>query len=122
MIENNPCDVEIALFNLDGYGIVDKLHIARDAPEALEYLFAKDGSLRIVPPKIIFLDLHMPKISGLDLLRRFKANEQAKGIPVVVLRSSISPFEVNECQQLGVNEFLAKPFEYEEFVNIIKRY
>lgn len=120
MIENKQCDVEIALFNLDEYGIVGKLHIAKDASEAMDYLFQNDGSLRIAPPKAIFLDLNMPKISGLDLLRRFKSNEHTKGIPVVVLRSSLSPLEVNECQQLGVNEFLAKPFLYEEFVNAIK--
>lgn len=122
VIENNHSDAGIALFNLDEYGIVDKLHIARDASEALDYLFAKDNSLKIAPPKVIFLDLNMPKISGVDLLRKIKTNEQLKGVPVVILKSSISPSEVNECQHLGVNEFLAKPLAYEEFVNVIKKF
>lgn len=122
IVENNSCDVEIALFDLDEHGLVNKLHVARDAPEVFDYLFAKDGSLRIAPPKAIFLDLHMPKISGLELLRRIKSDEQTKGIPVIVLKSSISPIEVNECQQLGVNDFVDKPLTYDNFVSAIQNF
>jgi len=121
IVENNSCDVEIALFDLDEHGMVNKLHVARDAPEAFDYLFAKDGSLRSAPPKAIFLDLHMPKISGLELLRRIKSDEQTKGIPVFVLISSVSPLEVNECQRLGVYGFIEKPLEYENFISAIKK-
>lgn len=120
MIGNDFSDLEIALFDLNEHGILNKLHIARDAFEAMAYLFGEDGSLRFPSPKAIFVDLHMRKISGLDFARRIKANEHTKGIPIVVLKSTISPLEVNECQQLGVKEFLAKPLTYDDFVNIIK--
>jgi two-component system, response regulator len=117
LIEDNRFDVEISLFDFEEHGIANKFHIERDGAEALDYLFAEDGSLRVEPPKVIFLDLHMPKISGLDFLRRIKANEQTKRIPIIVLKSSISPVEVNECQCLGVNDYIEKPLEYKNFIN-----
>jgi two-component system, response regulator len=120
MIEDNGYDVQIALFDLEAHGLVNKFHIARDGADALDYLFGEDGSLRINPPKVIFLDFHMPKISGLELLRRLKSNEQTKSIPVVVLKSSISPRDVAECQRLGVSAFIEKPLEYENFIHTIK--
>ncbi len=101
--------------------MVNNFHIAGNGLEALDYLFGKDGSLRVEPPKAIFLDLHMPKINGLEFLQRIKSDAQTKSIPVVVLRSSISPFEERECHRLGVDEFLAKPLAYEEFSNIISK-
>ena len=120
MIEDNGHDVEIALFDFEAHGIANKFRIARDGSDALDYLFAKDGSLRIEPPKVIFLDLHMPKISGLDFLRIIKSNEQTKNIPVVVLKSSVSPSEMAECRRLGVHTFIEKPIEYESFIDAIK--
>ena len=120
MIEDNGHDVEIALFDFEAHGIANKFRIARDGSDALDYLFAKDGSLRIEPPKVIFLDLHMPKISGLDFLRIIKSNEQTKNIPVVVLKSSVSPGDIAECQRLGVHGFIEKPIEYESFIDAIK--
>lgn len=120
MIEDNGYDVEIALFDLEVHGIADKFRVARDGSDALDYLFAEDGSLRIEPPKVIFLDLHMPKISGLAFLRIIKSNDQTKNIPVVVLESGASPSEMAECQRLGVHAFIEKPIEYENFIEAIK--
>ncbi len=119
MIEDSRLDTEIFLFDFEGHGIANKFHIARNGAEALDYLFTEDGSLRIEPPKVIFLDLHMPKINGLEFLRRIKSDVQTKGIPVVVLKSSLSPSDVNECQRLGVNDYIEKPLEYEKFIRVI---
>jgi two-component system response regulator len=121
MIEDNACDVEIALFDFEEHRIANKFHIARNGADALDYIFAEDGSLRVEPPKVIFLDLHMPKIGGLEFLRRIKSDEQTKSIPVVVLKSSISPLEVVECQRLGVSTFIEKPLEYENFISTMKK-
>ena len=121
MVEDNGFDVEIALSDFEEHGISNKFHVARDGAEALDYLFAEDGFLKVEPPKAIFLDLHMPKISGLELLRRIKSDEQTKGIPVIVLKSSISPIEEDECQQLGVNDYIDKPIEYHDFIDAIKK-
>lgn len=120
MVEDNVCDAELALFDFEEHGIADNFHIARNGVEALDYLFAEDGSLRVEPPKAIFLDLHMPKINGLEFLHRIKSDEKTKRIPVVVLKSSTSPSELYECQRLGVNKFIGKPLEYENFVNALK--
>ena len=78
MIEDNRFDVEIFYFDFEGHGIANKFHIERNGAEALDYLFAEDGSLRVEPPKAIFLDLHMQKISGLEFLRILKSDEQTK--------------------------------------------
>jgi two-component system response regulator len=120
MVENNVYDAEIALFDLEEHGMADTLHIARDGAEALDYLFAEDGFLRAEPPKVIFLDLHMPKMNGLEFLRRIRSDERTKGIPVVVLKSSTSPSELQECQRLGVTSFVRKPLNYESFVISIR--
>ena len=120
MVEDNGCDVEIALFDFKERGIADLFHIAGNGAEALDYLFAEDGSLRIEPPKAIFLDLHMPKVGGLEFLRIIKSDEQTKGIPVVVLKSSISPTELSECEQLGVHDFVDKPLEFIKFIDAIR--
>jgi len=121
IIEHNLFDIEIFLFDFEEYGIARKFHIARNGAEALDYLFTEDGSLRIEPPKVIFLDLHMPKINGLEFLRRIKSDEQTKEIPVVVLKSSISPIEVNECHRLGVNDYIEKPLEYGDFIGVLEK-
>lgn len=120
LVEDNRFDVEISLFDLEEHGIANKFVIARDGAEAIDYLFGEDGSLRVEPPKIIFLDLHMPKICGLDFLKRIKAHEQTRRIPVIVLKSSISPVEFIECQRLGVHDYIDKPLEYDNFANIVR--
>jgi len=121
MIENNGPDVEIFYFDFQECGIANKFHIERNGADALDYLFAKDGSLRVEPPKAILLDLYMPKISGLDFLRIIKSDEQTKDIPVVVLESSISPADIEKCQSLGVNNFIEKPLEYKNFISAINK-
>ncbi len=120
MVEDNGYDVEIALFDLAENGIEIDFHISKDGAEALDYLFEEDGALRIEPPEVIFLDLHMPKVSGLELLRIIKSNEQSKSIPVVVLVSSSSPSELDQCNHLGVDIFVLKPITYESFINAIE--
>ena len=122
MIEDNSFDVQIFLFDFANHEIVKKFKILRNATAALDYLFTEDGSLRVEPPKVIFLDLHMPKMNGVELLQRIKSNERTKGIPVVVLKSSISPREVRECQQLGVHDYIDKPLQYEGVVNAINKF
>ncbi len=122
MVEDNVCDAEIALFDFEEHGIAENFHVVRNGAEALNYLFAEDGSLRVEPPKAIFLDLHMPKINGLEFLHTIKSDARTKEIPVVVLESSPSPSELSECQRLGVNSFVRKPLEYEDVINVIKNF
>jgi two-component system response regulator len=120
MLEDNGADVEIALFDFKENNMEIDFHVSVDATSALDYLFAEDGSFRIGPPKAIFLDLHLPKMSGLEFLRIIKSNEKSKYIPVVVLVASASPNELEQCKQLGVEVFVPKPLEYDNFINAIK--
>jgi len=120
MLEDNGSDVDIALFYFEEHGMMIDFHVSANATEALDYLFAKDGSFRIGPPEVIFLDLHMPKISGLEFLRIIKTNPQTTNIPIVVLVSSASPAELDECKRLGVKRFVQKPLEYENFMSAIR--
>ena len=109
MLEDSGADVEIALFDFEEHGMKIDFHVSVNATEALDYLFAKDGSFKIGPPEVIFLDLHMPKISGLEFLRIIKSNEESAFIPIVVLVSSASPDELDQCKRLGVKRFVDKP-------------
>lgn len=122
MVEDNFDDMQIFLYDFKENGIASKFHIARNVDDAMEYLFTEDGSLRVDPPKVIFIDLYMPKISGLEFLHRIKLNAKTKRIPVVVIDSSICPSDVNECQRLGVNDFIDKPLECEILSSIIKKF
>jgi CheY-like chemotaxis protein len=122
MIEDNSYDIDIFYFDFEEYGIANQFHIERNGADALDYLFAQDGSIRAEFPKAIFLDLHMQKINGLEFLRILKSREETKSIPVVVLESSISPTDLNECRRLGVNNFIEKPLEYKSFISATKRF
>jgi|GEM_PF-1710359 len=119
MIEDNKQDVEITLFDFEINGKKDLFYIAQNCEDAMDYLFAEDGSLKIEPPKAIFLDLHMPKVSAFEFLHIIKSNKKTENIPVVVLKSSISPVELDQCHQLGVKHFIEKPLEYENFTGLI---
>jgi two-component system, response regulator len=116
LIEDNNYDVEIAFFDFEEHGMKPDFKIARNGAEALEYLIDEDGNLRVIPPQAIFLDLHMPKVDGLQFLRKIKSNKQTKDIRVVVFKSSANPHELAECQRLGVHDFIGKPLEYENFI------
>jgi two-component system, response regulator len=120
LLEDNGADIEIAFFDFQEHGMEKDFHVSINAENALEYLFEEDGSFRIDPPKAIFLDLHLPRMSGLEFLRVIKKNQQSSYIPVVVMVSSASPGELDECKSLGVKRFINKPLEYENFRIAIK--
>lgn len=119
LIEDNPYDAELIINSLRDQNLANDIYLAKDGAQALDYLFQEDGSLRQEKPKLILLDLKLPKVSGLEILRRLKDNEQAKGIPVVVLTSSNVESDIEECYRLGVNSFITKPVEFESFAKAV---
>lgn len=121
ILDDNAADVELAFFDFKENGMDIDFHVSVNAKEALTYLFAEDKSLRMDPPKAIFLDLHMPKISGIQFLQIIKQHPDAKRIPVVVLLSSEDPREIEECRQSGVKIFIQKPLDYKNFVTAIEK-
>jgi len=122
LVEDNPNDVELTLRALEKYKITNKVHVVKDGPEALEYIFAKGVyAYRKIEdyPKVILLDLKLPKVDGLEVLRQIKSDERTKLIPVVVLTSSKEERDLVESYRLGANSYIAKPVDFESFVKAV---
>lgn len=122
LVEDNPTDAELAMIALKERNLANKLVWVKDGAEALDFLFAAGAyASRKVEnsPKVVLLDLRMPKVDGLEVLRRVKADERTKHIPVVVLTSSKEDRDVAESYNLGVNSYIAKPVEFEEFAKVV---
>lgn len=117
LVEDNPSDVELALRALRKSGIGNRIQHARDGVEALDFLQGA-GAPRPVP-QLILLDLKLPRISGLEVLRRIRAEERTRLIPVVILTSSGEPRDIEEAYRLGANGYAVKPVDYERFVDMV---
>lgn len=122
LVEDNPNDVELTLRALKKHNLANKVHVVKDGAEALEYIFA-NGSYahRKIEnhPKVILLDLKLPKVDGLEVLRRIKSDERTKLIPVVVLTSSKEERDLVESYRLGANSYITKPVDFESFVKAV---
>ncbi len=117
-IEDNPSDIELTLRALKKHNVANSIQIIKDGEEALEYIFATGRySERDVKenPKVILLDLKLPKVSGLEILKSLKAKEHTKTIPVVVLTSSREEKDMIESYNYGVNSYVVKPIKFESF-------
>lgn len=122
LVEDNPNDVELTLRALKKHNITNKVHVVKDGAEALEYIFATGAyAHRKIEdhPRVILLDLKLPKVDGLEVLRQIKSREQTKMIPVVVLTSSKEERDLGESYKLGANSYIAKPVDFESFVKAV---
>ena len=122
LVEDNPNDVELTLRALKKNNLTNRVHVVKDGAEALEYIFAKGVyAYREIEdyPKVILLDLKLPKVDGLEVLRQIKSNERTKMIPVVVLTSSKEERDLVESYRLGANSYIAKPVDFESFVKAV---
>ncbi len=123
LVEDNPQDLELALRALRKANLANRVQVARDGAEALEFIFCEGphAARKIADsPKVIFLDLKLPKVDGLDVLRRLKSDPRTKSIPVVVLTSSKEQRDVVESYQLGVNSYIVKPVNFERFSDAVR--
>jgi CheY-like chemotaxis protein len=114
LVEDNPNDAELTLRALRKTSLGAQITIARDGAEALDYLQSNRPR-----PKVIFLDLKLPKIDGIEVLRRARADVRSASIPVVVLTSSQEEKDISECYKLGVNSYVVKPVEFDKFYRAI---
>ena len=123
LVEDNPQDLELALRALTKAKFANHIHVARDGVEALEFVFCEGphaGRSIADVPKVILLDLKLPKIDGLEVLKRIKTDPRTKAIPVVVLTSSKEQRDVVESYHLGVNSYIVKPVNFESFAEAVR--
>lgn len=124
LVEDNPNDAELTIRALKKHNLANSLVWVKDGAEALDFIFAQGiYANRSVgnAPKVILLDLRLPKMGGKEVLQRIKADERTKAIPVVVLTSSKEDRDVVESYRLGVNSFVSKPVEFERFVETVSQ-
>ncbi|WP_263354633.1 response regulator [Acidicapsa acidisoli] len=122
MVEDDPKDVELSLTALEDYNLANEVIVTRDGAEALDYLYCR-GEYETRPggnPAVMLLDLKLPKVDGLEVLRQIKSDEKLRMIPVVVLTSSKEEKDMVASYRLGVNAYVVKPVDFHEFVNAIK--
>lgn len=121
LVEDSDTDLELTLRALKSISLANKVHVVRDGKEALNYLFAsyREGEKPRRLPNAIMLDLKLPKIGGIEVLRRIRSDARTKSIPVVVLTSSREDSDLKQCYELGVNSYIVKPFNLEEFVKSV---
>lgn len=122
LVEDNPNDIELTLRAFRKRNLANHIHTVEDGEEALEFIFCTEryaGRDISIPPKAILLDLKLPKVDGLEVLKKIKTDERTKTIPVIVLTSSAEASDLKEAYLLGVNSYLVKPVGFEDFIHVI---
>lgn len=123
IVEDNPQDLELALRALRQAKLANHVQVARDGAEALEFLFGEGAYAdrqHAAAPKVVLLDLKLPKVDGLEVLQRLKAHPRTRTIPVVVVTSSKEQRDVVESYHLGVNSYIVKPVNFEQFAAAVR--
>lgn len=122
LAEDNPRDAELALAAMEEYHLADKVVLCHDGAEVLDYLYCRGQFKTRLQgnPSVVFLDLKMPKVDGLEVLRAIKADDKLKPIPVVMLTSSREERDLVQSYALGVNAYVVKPVEFHQFLNAVK--
>jgi two-component system, response regulator len=120
LVEDNPSDAELTLRALKKNNLANSIFIAEDGEEALDFLFCR-GKFKSRsfnnPPKVVLLDLKLPKVSGLELLKLLKQDKRTAHIPVVIVTSSREEPDIKKAYDLGVNSYVVKPVDFEQFIN-----
>ena len=118
LVEDNPSDLQLALHVLKEQKLGHNVHVARDGEEALDFVFSRgpyEGQLLKVLPKVILLDLKLPLVDGIEVLREIRANPHTKQVPVVAMTASGNEEDIAECYALGVNSYIQKPLDFDHF-------
>ncbi len=124
LVEDNPHDVELTMHALRRHQLANRIHVARDGAEALDFLFCRGsyaGRSITDTPKVVLLDLKLPLIDGMEVLRQVKENPYTRAIPIVVLTSSREERDVVETYQLGVNSYIVKPVDFVQFTDSVRQ-
>lgn len=123
LVEDNPADVEMTLDALKERNLANKVHVLKDGAEALSYIMnnvdCRKGQADANRPKVILLDLKLPKVDGLEVLRRIRADDRTKSVPVVILTSSDEERDRIEGYKLGANSYVVKPVDFDDFARAV---
>jgi two-component system response regulator len=123
IVEDNPNDAELTLRALKKHNLVNEVYIAEDGQEAIDFVFC-DGKFEdrnnSLPLKVIFLDLQLPKISGLEVLKRIKSDPKTKKLPVVIVTSSKEDPDIKAAYELGANGYVVKPVDFNDFIKVMQ--
>ncbi len=122
LVEDNPTDAELTLRALRGRGLRNEVVVVRDGQEALDFLFSQGAYAdRDIgnEPKLILLDLRLPKVDGIEVLRQVKSDDRTKVIPVVILTSSRQEPDIKTCYELGANSYIVKPVDFDKLVEAV---
>jgi two-component system, response regulator len=123
LVEDNPDDLELALHALRKGGLANQVEVARDGEQALDFLFCRGPYAHrsiMNPPKLVLLDLKLPKVNGLQVLEQLKSNPATKAIPVAILTASREEQDLVKSYRLGVNSYIQKPVDFEQFRETVK--
>jgi two-component system response regulator len=122
LVEDNPDDAALTMRALKKQNIANKLIHLHDGAEALDFIYGTGnyaGRNIQITPKVILLDLKMPKVNGMEVLEKLKTDETTKAIPIVMLTSSAEDPDIEKCYKLGANSYIVKPVEFEEFTKAV---
>lgn len=124
LVEDNKDDLELALHALRKERLANRIQIVRDGEEALDFLFCRGQFIDRAPnhqPRLVLLDLKLPKVDGLEVLKQLKSNSQTKNIPVVILTSSKEERDLVSSYNLGANSYIQKPVDFDQFRETVKQ-
>ena len=124
LVEGNPNDVELTLHTLQKHHLANHIHVVRAGEEALDFLFCRGAFANRNPnhaPRVVMLDLKLPKVDGLEVLRQIRRDERMRLLPVVIMTSSREQRDVVESYKLGINSYIVKPLDFDQFSEAVRQ-